>query len=333
MIYCSTAKTLSSCESKNALNGYYLNAASNNSQNQIIKCSTNGCIIDKVTATSCGKSGTLIKDKDTSTTIKLCKVDSAKDDDIIQIPPSDPKYETLTVKANNFPGVTSDSKIAIKIGNDGNVVLLEEYSLPYCDKTSGSYCINDHPEQSCYSSGKIYMVDGNSKCNPVTSSDEKEIFYFNSNYENVDISAAAADVTTANMAYQCTFEGDNNTLKSCELVKGYVKGTNNVVYCSGWKGETCNAPATASCAADMNGEMESTNKKSICFNTSNSIDITALTNEEKIAFELTKTSNIYGEKEGDVVVLSLSTTEALVTTLDRGKFRILMLSFHKKKFF
>ncbi|OUM64188.1 hypothetical protein PIROE2DRAFT_60823 [Piromyces sp. E2] len=257
LIQCGTEKTLNSCKSLNALNGYYLNAATDKAQNQIIKCSGTGCAVDKVSATTCGKAGTLIKDKDNTTTIKLCKVDAAKDDDIIAIPASATTYETLTVKANNFPNATTDD------------------------------------------SGKCSLVPGSS---------EKETFYFNSKYESV-----AAGVG-ANIAYQCTFD-DNGAVKSCELVKGYIKQGDSFLQCNGWKEEVCAAPSTTACANDMNGEMEITNK-SICFTTS-----VTLTGESKIAFELTKTSNIYGEKEGDVVVLSLSATEAVVTTLDTENTR------------
>ncbi|OUM68883.1 hypothetical protein PIROE2DRAFT_3256, partial [Piromyces sp. E2] len=304
LIQCTTAKTLNSCKSLNALNGYYLNAATDKAQNQIIKCSGTGCAVDKVSATTCGKAGTLIKDKDNTTTIKLCKVDAAKDDDIIAIAASATTYETLTVKANNFPNATTDGKIAVKIGTDGSVTLLEEDSLPTCDTTKGTSCMTGHPEKACLSSGKIYM-----SCYRL----RKKTFYFNSNYESV-----AAGVG-ANIAYQCTFD-DNGAVKSCELVKGYVQQGTSFLQCNGWKGEVCAAPSTTACANDMNGEMESTNK-SICFTSNDSIDITTLTGESKIAFELTKTSNIYGEKEGDVVVLSLSATEAVVTTLDTENTR------------
>jgi len=298
--------TSASCTSAKAIEGYYINAGESGT---IIKCTGSACTKASI-ETSCSKAGPIM------TGLKLC-IGGTESKTISATAAATTTYQYLTLNlaaATDFPG-GSQGKITVRLGSEGSAILLKDGGLPSCNDNTGDTCFTGAIEnQYCiYSDNKIYK-QGSSSCAVESISNIK---YFKDDYKEASI--GTDDALTA---YQC--ESD-----TCQVVKGYVVVSSNIVQCSGWKGVPCVKTADSSltaCAANDNGKM-GTDKK-LCFSENESVTLPASGTTEYLAFELTKTSELYGKNEGDVVVLSLSATQAIVTSLLGSKLIFFMLTIY-----
>jgi len=310
--------------------GYYLNAGSDD-EKVVIKCDGSNCeAIEPEDNCAIGK---VIKE---GTSIKLCITDDNKGEIAVATgADAIPTYETLKVAADAFPGVTiedgkNDKKIAVKLKTDGSALLLEPASLPGCvasPESSTDKCkiSDDEVVDYCILEEKIYKSDTNACALLTNDNVGTTIFFFKDDGSAVDVTATTPD--TPNMAYKCTFdkasESEPVALTKCELVKGYVKINDDFYQCNGWKGEECQKITLTNCSNDANGLLGNFNsKKSICFSENSGVSLPTANESTPslLAFTLSSTSSKYGMMMDDVVTLSLSSTEALVTTLDSGKY-------------
>ena len=283
-----------SCTSIEGSKGYYINSDKSNS---IIKC--NGTCNVEDAKSSCSISGQVI-----GPTIKLCI--TASESKEISTSATNDSYEIITIaKDNDFPGGKKKGENIIKIGKDGSALLIEKVSLPTCKATTGSVkCFNNAVNNAiCIKDGKLYKTTvgtGTDACAAETLSGS--IKYFKSDYTEGTLSATG---DTAAMAYECT-------TTECNFVRGYVSiGTPNI-RCNGWT-EGCEViTAGLACSANDEGSLIS---RKLCFGTT---EYTLPSSEEKIAFELSQTSGIYGGKKGDIIILNTSATKAVNTTLADG---------------
>jgi len=295
-----------SCTSAKAIEGYYINAGESGT---IIKCTGSACTKATI-ETSCSKAGPIM------TGLKLC-IGGTESKTISATAAATTTYQYLTLNlaaATDFPG-DSQGKITVRLGSEGSAILLKDGGLPACTANSGTTCFTGATaNQFCiYTDNKIYKQDSSCAVENISG-----IKYFKNDYTEATI--ASDDALTA---YQCESSG------TCQVVKGYVVETNTIVQCSGWKGVSCVKTADSSltaCAANDNGKM-GTGKK-LCFSDSESVSLPASGTTEYLAFELTKTSELYGKNEGDVVVLSLSDTQAIVTSLSGSKLIFFMLTIY-----
>ncbi|OUM64187.1 hypothetical protein PIROE2DRAFT_60822 [Piromyces sp. E2] len=322
LVYCETAGDVSSCASVDAYSGYYLNAGSDQASLPLITCSkAGGC---SAAATQTTGEGCVVGAVDPNKKLGI-DFTTAKVEQIAVNANATPTYETIEYAADDtpaFPDATAGERNPIKIRPDGSVILLEDASLPLCTESipDGDVCFTEAlNEQHCItSSGEIYVSriadDETKSCTILTGSDTT-IVYFDKDNKLVDRTDPTIDITTAVMAYQCTF-GDNDAL-SCSLAKGITKiDADAVIYCNGWVDETCHSDATTTaCANDVNGAYGTLEGVGgLCFSTSTVVEMPSDTDANAIhlAFEFSTTSTIYGQTAGSVPVLTLTATSALI---------------------
>ena len=298
--------TSTSCTSSVASKGYYVDAGNSG---KFIQCNGSTCT-EAETASSCEKAGPVIAG------LKLCT--GASTSKLITTKASTPTYEFLTLEltvATDFPG-GSAGKITVRIGSEGSIVLLEGGGLINCDAEHETSCFTDASNgQFCVDSTTLYK-QSSSACSAVSFTEDVFKFFKNDNKE------AKVGTDTISTLYQCKKDGE------CTLAKGYVINSSNVVQCSGWKDVPCTTTALTSltvCANEDNGKMGK--DKKLCFSKNYSITLPS-TGTEYLAFELTKTSEFYGMNEGDVVILNLSSKQAIVTELTGSKFNIFFNLFY-----
>jgi len=350
------------CTSLDAFNGYYLNSGSDTTTNQILTCIGSGdnprCAATPVLTESCGAAGAIIKKGDN---VSLCLIKDASSTDqiiITNVENGNSSYKTLEIaSANDFPGTTAGEnsgetkKNPIKIRPDGSVILLEDTSLPKCKteniptngNSSTNLCFdNAGNNEHCISDNKIYeSVINEDKTKSCTEVSEAGIKYFTKEGLNVNL----VDVSTADMAYQCT--GDDGSV-TCTLAKGITSVTENgIVYCNGWIDEKCQTVSTtdiSSCGAEDidNGAfgtvtVDTAEASGLCF-TSNNV-ITLPTDESQsvlMAFEFSKTSSVYGQMAGTISVLTLTNESALIKSdyeIEGKKYFFKKMKFLNKNFF
>jgi len=306
LIYCSG--TNKNCISVKSNNGYYLNADPNENTKKLIKC-ING-ICESVAPESSCSPGKVIKSGEN---YYLCINSSSADKKDF----SAVTYNSVSVSANGFPGVTEASVITIKINGDGSAILLEEASLPTCDGhikpyPSSECTSNGEVVNSCIINGKIFVTSSET-CVVITETaaletDKTEIVYFKEDLTKIVKPNSAT--TEVIIAYKCSFItiAGGNSLDTCVLAKGYstVSGTASGVYCTGWKGEPCVYVSTEGACTGNNDEGNLIIGDKLCF-LENEFGITAST----IAFEVSKSNIYYGVSSGATVV-KLTATQALI---------------------
>ena len=292
------------CVSEVAENGYYVNADKNETSKKLIRCSNGVC--EAVAAdSSCGV-GRIIK---SGSNYVLCTGSST--DGALTL--GTVAYQSLTIGANGFPGVSAAGTIDVKVTAKKSVVLMEENVLPDCDghplPNAASRCTSSEISVgSCILDDIIYVSNG-VNCVPITGTTGKEIFYFDDKYYTTTEPDGSED--DAYLAYQCTFDGD--VVKSCEKAKGYSiidDGAKSIV-CNGWKGEKCvySAASGANCESnDQEGNLITSKK--LCFTESMVGLPSAITT---VAFEVSKSNAIYGIGSG-VAVLTVSEGQSFVNT-------------------
>ncbi|MBE6494090.1 MAG: hypothetical protein E7Z84_05740 [Methanosphaera stadtmanae] len=313
LIYCSDGTT---CTSVDSFNGYYLNGDKNETSKKIIKCSNRNCVailpVSASTSTTCQKIGSIITN-DSNYYLCISNSESVKINSAESV-----IYHTI-LNPTDFPGITTATTISVKVRQDDSVILLEAASLPSCNVTSGSEsCVTDHPEQYCIQetdgSLKIYETTSTTEngittytCASITTNENSEIIYFDLEYKKVsEPTATTSDI----IAYQCTFSESN--LQECELIKGYIIGS-KAIQCSGWLGEGCtvNDVSSGSCI-DNAKEGNLVSSTVLCFG-ENSVQLDD--NIRTIAFESTQLNSIFGVNLGEIIFLSVSKSQILVTQL------------------
>jgi len=298
--------TSTSCTSSVASNGYYVDAGNSG---KFIKCNGGECS-EATTETSCDKAGPVLSG------LKLCIAASTPKS--ITTKASAPTYEFLTLVLttdNDFPG-GSAGKITIRIGSEGSIVMLEDGGLVGCIDNPQAECFDGSTTgQFCIATDTLYKQSSASACTAVSITEDVFKYFKNDN------KAATVGTDTISTLYQCKKD------EGCSLAKGYVINSSNVVQCSGWKDVPCTTtPLTSltTCANNDNGKMGK--DKKLCFSKNYSVALPS-TGTEYLAFELTKTSEFYGKDEGEVVILSVSSKQAIVTKLLGGKFNIFFFIF------
>ena len=310
--------------------GYYLNAGSDETK-PIIACDKTKC--EAIPPESSCAVGKVIKE---GTSLKLCISATVKQEIAIDAEGNGtPIYETLTVGPNAFPGIDVETgkteKIAVKFKTDGSVLFLESASLPKCidspvSQDSKCKINNDEVTDYCILDTKIYKSDTNS-CALLADTDGT-ILLFNDDSSIADVTKDP-NPDTPTMAYKCTFD-DNSGLDKCELVKGYIQIDGTPYQCNGWKGEICEQVTLSNCNDNTKGLLGNFDSKpSICFGASFGVTLPNGTEDTPslLAFSIQTTSSEYGMMAGDVITLSLTSKEALVTTLDEGKHYIIIIFF------
>jgi len=328
LIYCTTEGELDSCTSLDAFSGYYLNAGSDTTSLPLLKCSkTNGCIASETQASGddC--------DIGAVNSNKKLSIDCADSPNSIELAIDNSgnakvTYETIENSSDTpaFPDTETGKKYPIKIRPDGSAILLEDNTIPVCtnasnddpcfaNAVSGQHCYKKDPDTQILT---IYKNTDENKCSIITGEVGILTMYFNKSGDLIDLSDTEVSITSAEMAYQCTFTSDR--LESCIPAKGYTTIDNEnekYYYCNGWIDETCQSIDTASIAACADGNngvygiISTTN--GLCFT---STDVVALptTNDKSIrmAFEFSKTSSVYGQMVGTISVLTLTNDSALI---------------------
>lgn len=303
-----------------SIKGYFLNAANTigTESNNLIKCSGTGekpCVVVEEDAEDYNGPGTVKvvvveagEDEfgsrvEASTTITLCIGDC----DSATVDLTENTYEAMTVEADKFPGASAGD-ILVKIGSYGSAILLEPASLPTCTITceEDKYCIDND--------GKIKekAAEGDT-CVDITNGSAGTFTYF-FDYEGNRLEEPSSGTTNDIMAYQCTFIGQDKTLEGCSLVKGYVFGS-YVNQCSGWKREGCTVVSPSTCMVGIEGEVGTGN--SICFEDSGIETSTP----SKIAFKATSINSIYGVAKDEIVILSLSENQAVISSPTIGIYK------------
>lgn len=320
LIYCSDAQTCSTVE---PLNGYYLNADSNEETNTIIRCSNQECEAE-APESSCIDGKVL---KDVENEYYLCISSNTDPEEKIKISLTGnlESYITINVEENIFPGMNSAGDIGVKIRNDGSVILLETATLPPCDLsdenteypseenacTSGTTIVN-----SCILYRKIYETDESQEltytCKEISGSSTSEIIYFDNEYKRVNTPLTLE--SNIYLAYHCTFTESEFVLNSCELAKGYFEVSNEnslIISCNGWKGDGCmidNKPSESDCSSNTVEGKYINNL--LCFSHT-TVALQSDSDEKLIAFKLTKISSIFCKMPNDIVFLSLSDKQAI----------------------
>ncbi|OUM69842.1 hypothetical protein PIROE2DRAFT_2277 [Piromyces sp. E2] len=258
-------------------------------------------------------------------------------------------YKEITVNANSFPGVREET-LMVKVTGTGelkNAVIdvKDEAALPACasnknglcmiDKTTTvvDHCITgdvvyenvdgkcvklnaslptcDHApmaNSACQSASSkvafcrlgeaVYRTNGN-KCVALVANDELEqISYYDRDYATVNPESS----TNVYYAYQCRFNAAGVTVTASKSV-----------YCNGWKNDICTvitSSGASSCSSGGEGGI-TTNAAGICIG-SNKVEFPK-DGYRYAAFTTSKLNTIYGVGKGEVVLLKLTPTAALLT--------------------
>ncbi|ORX49589.1 scaffoldin [Piromyces finnis] len=328
LIHCTTANTSVVCLSEKPYQGYYINDGNDKESYHVFNCTSSLCFGYSIPNKSCSKSGMIIKDNEDneSNSIKLCL--SSDDTSPKELTSSEESYHTLEIsEKNDFPGAEASSKIGVKIRNDGSAILLERAGLPSCDKdviSSSDTCFTDALSgQHCISSdNKIYIstiTDETSKsCGAISST---SAVYFDDNFESVTDNS----LKPATIGYVC------DTNSECELIRGYVSDdASNFYQCNGWKGEECVKATLDSCNDNDNGKLgQLSSSNAICFSSSVGVNLPSDDKSFNITFKLSDISPIYGENKDEVIVLSLTSSSALITSLT-GKDKRYFINYNSK---
>ena len=295
--------------------GYFLNSGDSS---KIIQCNgtCSEIAISSITASTCTKAGDIIQK---SGKVSIC-ITSSESKEIKK--QSSPIYETMALESGSgFLGISDKKKVTIKFDSNGeSAVLMEEATLRACKSsvpTSDAVCFdNAGNNEICISSDKkLYKsgTDPTTTCaqHEGTADNSLEISYY-------DVEGKKSDDPTDGgeyVVYQCKTDADRK-LGNCEVVKGYTKIGSKIVQCNGWKGESCTVVASASgtCSKDDNGKMGA---NGLCFSTTNVLELPS-SYISTVAFELSKTSGIYGLNKEDIAILKVTGNSAVVTALEGG---------------
>lgn len=262
----------------------------------------------------------------------------------------EPIFKTLSGAAAGditIPGASTLTTADIKIGKDGSVILLEDMTLPDCPATipSATECISGDQNKYCISKDSttsiitIYktVIDGTDKsCEKIEGTKSStSVIYFNSNSEPIDGPAAGKSLPNI-MAYQCTF-GSDTKVTSCKFVKGYAIDSTNSVQCSGWKREGCSVTIKSALSSCTNGNEGNLGSSGLCFGNTSITLPTSTSVINKVAFQPTKFSSIYGISNSTPSFLIISSNSVLVAP-DNGNIKFTMnidilYKLSKKKFF
>ena len=312
-----------------SIKGYFKNSDSIDTAHKIIECTaskTSPCSVIE------GESGDVCTDKIgkvLKSSLKLCISNDIND--AVAISTSGTSlYKTIRIKQNNdFPG-TNAGTISVKIGNDGSVILLEDTGLPSCtsittddacltNAINGQYCI--HSDNKIY---KTTISGGTKSCSLLNGKSDIVPIYFNNVYEIVDTPTKTSNYI---ISYKCEFNNDDqHTVKSCEIIKGYVIDSTNYIHCTGWKRDGCQVrtinSSKSSCTKGI-GEFQinSSNNKLICFG-SNEFTIPNSVSTDYIAFKSSNINPIYNiisEKIVFVKVIKGTSFTYVLETKETGK--------------
>ncbi|OUM58057.1 hypothetical protein PIROE2DRAFT_16768 [Piromyces sp. E2] len=311
VITCTTGDASKCLTVETVLKGYYINSGSDHTTKPIITCDGGECETAAY-ASSCAP-GKVI------TGNQLCITSTNQEEIAVNTETNaTPTYETITLAtANDFPGA-STGKNAVKLRTDGSAVLLERTSLPTCKadpESTFAKCknVSEKVVSHCILGDIIYESDAsNEKCAKLTKTNNGTKAYLFK-----DDGSTPEATETATMAYQCTFGSDG--LEKCILVQGYVTIDTTVYQCNGWKGEECKTVTVSACEAYAHGKLGKISEaNSICFTVSVGFNLPAdtATTPSLLSFTLPITSSEYGVMAGEIVTLSLTSTEAIVTTFD-----------------
>jgi len=338
LIYC-TDSDIKNCVTLPAIPGYYLNAGSDKTKKPVIQCNGTECKSVSIEATECGSgkqvAGGLILN---SSTVKVC-LDNGSSVEISKR--ADVGYKSITLtSAKDFPQTsTTNTNIIVKLGIN-SVTILEKGGLPECKGASagatpcftgaiiGQYCINNNNNNN-----EIYETVANG-CVKF----DRKIIFFNSLYEKVEKDDALESPSKV-FGYQCSTGGEE---KTCTLISGYVVYGENIIQCSGWKGEGCTVTSKNngnSCSSSEVGKITADASK-ICFGTSNSVSLPEIvevedTEDEEIeivAFVPTEINSIYGINKNEVSILTVTANSVIVSTLiEDGYYLNKLVSSSKSK--
>ena len=307
LIYCS-GNTIGTCEVRDALNGYY------DSKYGLIKCDNTGCSITTLPS-ACSSKDEVIYDEG----YKMCVTDDQSHTTTPQniCTAVTNEYESINVKANVFPGISTKSVITVKCDIAENTALvMEDATLPLCDTvdTAKSCTSSNTIVPACITSAKKIYLTENGSCNMVSSTEESKYIYFDGNNKVVSSPFTASSGEIA-FAYKCTFTTSDNVsyaLDTCKISKGYTISGGRYIQCSGWKYDTCikgDLPKSTTCSGSNVVLGSST---LLCANT-NEITIPYSPNVDTASLILERPSSNFGSPAG-VVFLSLSESEIVVTS-------------------
>ncbi|OUM68922.1 hypothetical protein PIROE2DRAFT_3312 [Piromyces sp. E2] len=161
----------------------------------------------------------------------------------------------------------------------------------------------------CEWEGGVYRTNGN-KCVALTvDGDLQQFSYYGRDYEQV---YPARETTDVYYAYHCTYDA-TGLATGCTFAKGISMVGDKAVACNGWKNDVCTVKAkssgAASCAGGVGGIKQG--GSAICVNGQE----VALPKDgyRYAAFTATGLNAIYGVGKGDVVLVKMTATAALLT--------------------
>ena len=339
LIYC----TNKSCSTIEAETGYYLKANVDN--NKVVGCVRgDACqLIAKVDTCTENIGKVLYSDP------KYYVCTSGSDSGTLEISTKSTIEVSTTISSvgsGNFPSITSQSTIKVKVGKNGSAVLLENIDgLPPCkadsiDPNAGTGCLNNNDDslvKSCiHTDNKIFITSG-SKCNVITGTSVSDVAFFDDTGAKVD---APSESSSTLRAYRCKFtkNAQNGKFETpvCEVARGYIISTKTVTHCSGWKGYGCTVetlPTGTSCKGNtVEGKLISATK--LCFG---EVEYTLPTgsNSRTIGVVFNDLTEIYSSAAGPML-LDVSASQVLVYTPDTGgKFfkYLFYYYFHNKKLY
>jgi len=305
-----TCDATNGCSSGVALKGYYLNSGKSGS---VIECNGTKCEEKDITATSCSAAGDLIK---SGSTIYLCTSSTTKS----TLKPTNDVFVTFE-KDTSFPSSPSNA-FNVKISKDGVVFLLEEATIQNCSATAevnGDCFANNVDGQHCItSSGLLLKYDSSVATTCAKAVASAKSVYLDKDYK--DVTSMSTGGKKAEYGYNCD-AGSN-----CKVIKGYQAiGTVNVK-CSGWKGDPCVSTAkgtTASCTSSLKDGTLLDAGTHLCFGTTTGYELPS-SGTKTIVFQSKDLSSNYGANKDEIVVLTTSKTQAIVTEIEGGRvYRII----------
>ncbi|OUM68882.1 hypothetical protein PIROE2DRAFT_3253 [Piromyces sp. E2] len=193
---------------------------------------------------------------------------------------------------------------------DGKCVKLNA-SLPTCDHApiaNGAFQSTSSKVAFCRLGEVVYRTNGN-KCVALVANDELEqISYYDRDYASVDPEIS----DNVYYAYQCRFNAAG-VANACTFTKGVTTTATKSVYCNGWKNDICTivtCSGASSCSSGGEGGI-TTNAVGICIG-NNTVEFPK-DGYRYAAFTTSKLNTIYDVGKGEVVLLKLTPTAALLT--------------------
>jgi len=310
LIQCSNKE----CRTVSSKNGYYLNNDDQNSSNPLLSCVNNVCTpVVKVYACN-GNVGKILY---SNQKYYLCTSGEDTGNGDYEIKSGQTViYKDLTVTASSFPG-TSETSIRVKVGADGSVTLVEYSKLPTCKESHSNECQdseNSNVNACITADGKIYQKNGDN-CDIVSNgSNPGAVNYYFINDLTTISSGRIDNNSKITMAYQCIF-GDSGALSSCQLIQGYVLANSKLISCNGIKGELCQIVDEGTGISDCSKDGSIINNASFCVKKGDtSKNLSEFASGKTIALSISDSTNIYNKNVGEVIFISLTDKQAILTS-------------------